>query len=182
MLASGAGTNNCTAGVDRTAKVFEEHGSFIRATIRSKTSGQIEEDDIFQDVFVALVRAPVPDDVQDVKSYLYRVIIHDIFDAMRRKAVYRAKLTRYADTLRETGSDEGPERALISREELGKVLGLVESCLPRSEFEAVRLRYADNQDNKEIAAGMGLQSRTVRQYIHRGLRRARQILTAQRRE
>jgi len=83
--------NKYRNNIDLASKVFAERGDFIRAVIRSQVKNEAQADDIFQDFFLSLVYNPVPKGVKNMKSYLYRAIIKDVVDAVRRVETYKAK-------------------------------------------------------------------------------------------
>ena len=83
-MASSNTNNKYRNNLDLTSKVFAEHGDFIHVVIRSQVKNEAQADDIFQDFFLSLVYNPVPKGVKNMKSYLYRAIINDVVDAVRR--------------------------------------------------------------------------------------------------
>ena len=166
-----------TKEVERTSRVFAEHGNFIYAVIRSKVKEDTQADDLFQDFFLSLVSKPPPASVKNLKSYLYRAITNDMVDAARRLQNYQARMHKYAERLRYTPCNGDPEKALISTEEMNRTFELIEKRLRHSEAEAIILRYKDNSSIKEVAEKMGVDSRSVTKYIYKGLKKIRQFLT-----
>lgn len=162
--------------VDTAHNVFAEHGNFIQAVIHSRIKNKAEADDIFQNFFLSLVHKPVPEDVKDIKSYLYKAIINDTVDAARRVERYQALVHRYSEQLNFSINRIGPEDALTINEETDKVLGLISRQLRRSEFQAITLRYGNCADINEVAEKMGVNSGTVRRYISVGLAKVRKLL------
>jgi RNA polymerase sigma factor (sigma-70 family) len=157
-------------------EVFAEHSSFIRAVISSRFKNEAQADDIFQNFFLSLIRKPVPEDVKDIKSYLYKAIINDIVDTARGVERYQALVHRYSEQLNFSINRIGPEDALSIREETDKVLDLMGRHLRRSEFQAITLRYGNYADINEVAGKMGVNSGTVRRYISVGLAKIRKLL------
>ena len=164
--------------VDTAHNVFAEHGNFIQAVIRSRVKNKAEADDTFQNFFLSLVHKPIPQGVRDIKSYLYKAIIHDIIDAARKVERYQALAHRYSEQLNFSINRISPEDALTVREETDKVLELISRRLRRSEFQAITLRYGSCTDISEVAEKMGVNSGTVRRYISVGLAKVRKLLTA----
>ena len=138
-------------GVNAATAIFAQHGQFIRAIIYSKIGHEAGAEDIFQDFFLSLAHKPPPDDVKNIKSYLYSAITHDIADAMRRMNAYRVRLEE-----------------------------LIEKRLPSSQSKAVILRYKHGYEIKEIAEAMRVDSRSVSRYICLGLRAIRQLFPKKR--
>lgn len=178
MPSSSPSARECANSVDIAAKVFMEHGDFIRTIICRKIKDEAQADDLFQDFFLSLVSKPPSPDIRSIKSYLYRTLINDVVDASRRVEKYKARLHRYKKCAGypEIGEDS-PEKVFIETEETNKMFKLIEKWLPYSEAKAVTLRYRDNRSVKEVASGLGVTRRTATRYISAGLRKIRQFLT-----
>jgi len=56
-------TAECAENVRLASTVFADYGSFIRAIIRSQIGDQAEAEDLYQDLFLALVQKPIPESV-----------------------------------------------------------------------------------------------------------------------
>ena len=171
-----ANTNGCANSVNIAARVFAEYGDFIRAVIRYNTKDESNVDDIFQDFFLALVYKPIPEGIQNIKSYLYRAITNDIIDCTRRVKRYQEYMHKYGENFNCSINKSSPGDALIEKEQMGKMFELLKGRLPNSEARAIALRYGDNFNTGEIAKKMGLQKATVRRYISVGLKKLRQSL------
>jgi RNA polymerase sigma factor (sigma-70 family) len=172
----GADIDRYRNNVDKAHKVFAEHSNFIRAVISRQVKSEDQADDIFQNFFLSLVQKPVPEDVRDVKSYIYKAIINDIVDAARRVERYQALVHRYSEQLNFSAYIIIPETALSIREETDKILELISGRLRRSEFQAITLRYGNCTDTNEVAEKMSVTSGTVRRYISVGLAKVRKLL------
>jgi len=68
----------------RAGEIFSLHGDFIRSVIRYRVKDETLVDDVFQDFFLSLAANPLPPDVRNVKNYLYRAIINNSFNAVKR--------------------------------------------------------------------------------------------------
>jgi len=168
--------NDEAKGVERATAILAKHGDFIHAVIRYYTRNEAQADDIFQDFFLSLVSRPVPANIQNIKSYLYKAITNDIVDCARRIGKYQERMLRYAERLEYLPIEDNPENALIRKEETDKIVRLVEMRLRPSEAQAVILRYRDDYEINEVAVKMGVNARTVSGYISTGLRKVRQFL------
>ena len=162
--------------VDHAAAIFAEYGSFIRAVIRSQVNSETKADDIFQDFFLSLVCKPVPQDVKNIKGYLYRAIINDIIDSARRVQKYRNHVHKYRKHLGRPINKRTPEDAFICMEETNKMFELIKGRLQNNEFQAITLRYKNQYSIKDVAVRMGVKCKSVREYTSRGLRKIRQSL------
>jgi RNA polymerase sigma factor (sigma-70 family) len=159
------------------AEIFSEYGDFIRAVICYKVKNEAWADDLFQDFFLSLISKPVPAEVQNIRSYLYRAIINDIVDATRRVENYKTRMNKYAECLNYSINKNTPENAFIEAEETDKMFKLIEGWLRRSEAQAISLRYRNSYNIKEVAKKMHVDNRTVSRYISAGLSKIRQYLT-----
>ncbi|MCJ7730508.1 MAG: sigma-70 family RNA polymerase sigma factor [Sedimentisphaerales bacterium] len=160
----------------RAVEIFALHGDFIRKVIQYRIGDADLADDLFQNFFLSLVARPIPPDVRNVKNYLYRAIINDSFDAVRRVEQYQDRIQRYAERLKNPINKNHPENALIETEETEKMFKMIELSLPPSESQAVTLKFRDNNSIGEAAKQMAVNKRSVSRYISVGLKKLRQIL------
>ena len=160
------------SNIDRTMKVFEEHGHFIRSIIDFNVRDEAEAEDIFQDFFLFLILKPMPNEIQNIRAFLYRMVSGKIKDAFRRIDRYRARIRRYAGYSRHI-TEYRPKNNLIEAEETKRMFELIEKHLPPKEALAVTLRYRDNCDTVKVAQKMGVQPRSISRYVSMGLKKAR---------
>ena len=156
-------------------KVFVEHGDFMRAILRFHVRNEVEREDLFQDFFLELISKPIPEDVQNVRGYIYRILCDNIKDAFRRIERYQKRLHRYAEHRRHINEDR-PENELIETEEIDKMFELICRHLPKNEAKAMALRYRHNYNIRETAGKMGVKSRSVSRYLSTGAKKLRQVL------
>lgn len=172
--------NNEIDGVEVATAIFAQYGQFIRAIIRSKIGRQPFEDDLFQNFFLSLAYKPPPGDIQDIKSYLYRAITHDIVDAIRRVGTYRKVLEKYNEQNENFVNTGKSANAFNYSEDVDRLLTLIEKRLPDSQSKAIILRYKHGYEIKEIANEMRVDSRSVSKYISVGLRTIRRFFAGKR--
>jgi RNA polymerase sigma factor (sigma-70 family) len=163
--------------VARATEIFSEYGDFIRTVIRYQVKNGTQADDLFQDLFLSLVSKPIPVDIQNVKSYLYRAITHDIIDAVRRVEKYKTLMNKYAECFNYSVNKPRPENAMVEAEETNKLFRFLEGRLRHSEAQAITLRYRNSYNIKEVAKKMHVDDRTISRYISTGLNKVRQFLT-----
>ncbi|MGB2865033.1 MAG: sigma-70 family RNA polymerase sigma factor [Sedimentisphaerales bacterium] len=159
------------------AKVFLDHKDFIRKVIFFHIHDEDQADDLFQDFFLSFVSRPLPGDIQNIESYLYKAITSDIIDAIRRKENYRNSIYEYGERSNHSCCQKTPEETVLKMEETSRILDIIEKRLPRTEAQAVYLQYRDSHNAKEIAEKMGVGAATVRGYVSEGLSRIRRLLT-----
>jgi len=170
--------SSAPGNVDRAAEIFSKYGDFIRAVISYKVSDTGLVDDLFQDFYLSLVSRPIPSGIQNIKSYLYMAIANDVVDAARRVEKYRTRMRKYAKCFDFSINKNTPENALINKEEINKMIKLIEGRLPHSEAQAIKERYICNLTIKEIAEKMCVNTRTVSRYICEGLSKVRQFFNS----
>jgi RNA polymerase sigma factor (sigma-70 family) len=155
--------------VSPAAKIFREHGDFIYQVICSKVNDKIQADDIFQDFFLSLVHRPIPQDIENIRGYLYTAVTNDIIDAVRIKKNYTVNMHRYYANQNCFIYERTPEKALIEVEEINKIFKLIKVRLTSTQYQAIVLRYRTNLTIKEIAEQMDVKDTSVSKYIYRGL-------------
>jgi RNA polymerase sigma factor (sigma-70 family) len=154
--------------------VFRDYGGFIRAVIRFQGGRRFETEDLFQGFFLVLVRKPVPPEVRNVKSFLYRSIVNYILDLVRKNASYRRNLQEYAEKARILINNRPAGNAFVKVTERSTMITHLAHMLQNREAEAFVLKYRDNYTLAEIAAAMGVDRRTVSRYLSAGLRKLRE--------
>jgi RNA polymerase sigma factor (sigma-70 family) len=159
------------------AEVFLNHKDFIREVICFHVQDEDQAEDLFQDFFLSFVSHPLPRDIQNIESYLYKAITNDIIDAVHRNEHYRNYIREYGERSDHARSEQTPAEAALRMEETGRVLDLIEKRLPYTEAQAVCLQYRDSHSAKDIAEQMGVGIATARGYVSEGLSRIRRLLS-----
>lgn len=172
--------DNNKENIKRASQIFFEYGDFIYSVIYSKVSNAEKAEDLYQDFFLSTVHKPVPTDVKNVKSYLYRAIINDIADSRRRSERFTTKFEKYEQKIKNTINKSTPENAYISEEQIIKMLKLIKEQLPISCSEAIILRFRDNLSIGEVAKEMNVKTASASRYISTGLKKLRRLLAGKR--
>jgi len=158
--------------------IFNEYGDFIRGVIRFQAHDKSSQEDLFQEFFLELIHSPVPAEVRNIKSYLYRAIVHQILDSVRARQTYRRTVKKYAKETRIPINSRRAGSALLEdTEERNATIAYLARHLQEREAQAFVLRYRDHFSVGEIAAQMGVNARTVSRYLSESLRRLRETLT-----
>ncbi|MHC4727572.1 MAG: RNA polymerase sigma factor [Planctomycetota bacterium] len=166
-------TDDCRKNVGNAAEIVSEYSDFIYMVICSQVKNKSRVDDIFQDFFISLVSKPIPNDVKNIKSYLYRAISNDIVDTQRQSERYREQIKKYRERSDFSINKSQPENALVKEEQMNKMFDFLKGRLTSSQSQAIALRYGTNYTIKEVAREMGVKSTSVSRYICTGLRRMR---------
>ena len=171
MVSSKAGKRQNNVGL--AAEVIDKYSDFIHMVIYSQIKNKSHVDDIFQDFFHSLVAKPIPDNVKNIKSYLYKAICNDIVDTQRQVERYKTQVKKYRERYNFSINNSEPENALIKDEQLKKMFNLIKGQLTSSQSQAIALRYGKNHTLQEVAEQMGVKSTSVSRYICTGLRKMR---------
>ena len=163
------------SNVERATELFDEHGDFIRSIIRFHVGNEPEAEDLFQDLFLSMVARPIPEEVRNIKAFLYKLISDSIKDNFRRINRYKTRIRRYAECHLHIVENH-PATGLIDVEETIKMFDLIERHLPTKEAMAVTLRFRDNFDTGEVAEKMGVKTRSVSRYVSIGLKKIGLVL------
>lgn len=160
--------------VAQAARLFDEHGGFIRVTLQHFIRDPAEQEELYQELFIYFVRKPVPDGIIRLRAWLYRVILDRIRDWKRRQSRYQNRLAAYAE--------KHPDRAGTSspvppdREQVEGVLEQIKRHLSKRQARAILYRYQYDLEVEEIARRMKVNPRTVTRYVSVGLKKLRMRL------
>ena len=157
---------NSTTEQDIAATVLRERsrrGNFIRSRVRDPT----DADDILQDVFYEFVQAyRLPEPIEQVSAWLFRVARNRIIDRFRKK-----KEVRLDDMAGDDGEDcrldlllpsaDGSPEDAYARSVLLEELQTALEELPANQREVFIAHELDGASFKEMAAQSGLSINTL---------------------
>jgi RNA polymerase sigma factor (sigma-70 family) len=141
----------------------------LRNFIRRRVIDQDEADDILQDVFEELVEAwRLPDPIEQVGAWLFRVARNRIVDRFRKKkevslpdtAEIDESDSEYRLDLALPSADAGPEAA-YERAALLDALRAALDELPANQREVFIAHELDGQSFKEMSAATGVSVNTL---------------------
>jgi len=158
------------------AEVFDRYGDDIRAIIHFNIKDKSKVDDIFQDFFVSIVRNPIPQDIQDIRGYLYRAVTNDVIDVSRQKKCHQDHIKKYAECRKHFIIAEDPQNIAIQVENTKKMFRLIETRLPKREAEAVLQRYGQGYSTPDTAKRMHVDKTIVSRYLSMALKKMREFV------
>jgi RNA polymerase sigma factor (sigma-70 family) len=168
--------------VDLARKLFSEHGTAIYTMILMQVNDEFLADDLYQELFLSLVKKPLPSNLETPLTYLFRVIANDVIDAMRKRATDMNLQQKYLDRLAIESDDSGSETALqilINREKREKLTEIIlRSDLHPCEAKTIIERLNRGSSTKEIARKLSINERSVSHYLSTGLKKLRLLLTS----
>jgi len=121
-----------------------------------------EADELVQDVFLAMHRRGAAAPVDNVQGYLFTIAAHLL---AKRKQIATSALDEQAGNIDESLS---PERILISRQEVTRVIVAIKNLPPRTR-EAFVLHRFENMTYSAIARQLGISVSAVSKLVARAL-------------
>jgi RNA polymerase sigma factor (sigma-70 family) len=156
--------------------VICQYDAYIRAIIRYFSHNVGEEEELYQSLFLVLMCDKRLPSVDNVKSYLYRIIARDAIDIARRSAAERKREKKFSENTQFPIYSEASDFALIKTEEVDRVLECAKHHLKHKEAEVIALMYKEGCAVPEIARRMGVKERTVHRYLSSALQTLRRLL------
>ena len=170
--------------VDCTYNLFAEHGPTLHAMILLHVNDKSLADDIYQDLFVYLVRKPLPKGLETPLPYLWRVVANDVKDAMRKDIRYNLMLKDYLTYLRIGSGNYCQTTALqflLTKEDRQMLERIIlDSGLHLCETKALLEKLNHDSNITEIAEQLGVKERTASHYLSTGLKKLRSLLASRR--
>lgn len=161
--------------VSSAAAIFAEYGDFIYQIALYKSRDENLANDLVQNFFLSSVFHPIPKNIKNIKSYLYKAIVNDIFDQARRAKSQEKLLKKYAEQLDFSVNNNASQDAITKEEWYAKIFDIIGGRLSHSEARAIELRYKDGCSIEQVAEKMGVKKESVSRYISIGLKRIREI-------
>lgn len=173
-------TDDVYKQVEAAHKLIAEHGAFIRSVIRYALSDSHDVDDFFNDLFLFFVSRPLPDDIQNLKGYLYKIIIDKAKDYRRRNLRYRQVIKGYAQDRSDIDKAHMMD-VTLDDERIERILNVLDRHLSQKEAQAIRLRYREQHTIGQVAELMNVKPQSVKKYVSVGLKKIRTLLGVQER-
>ena len=158
-------------------QIYEEDGDFIRRVIQVHLGNPSKGDDIFQNLFLRLLEKPIPGYVIDKRSYLYRMVINNITNDIRRIKAYKKRISRYSQIPPSEARIRDPYEKTAQANEFDCIMHIIDNKLPSQIATALKLRYKKDYTNGAIAEAMSVKKETGRRYIRRGLKKLQEIFS-----
>ena len=159
------------------AEVFKRYGDEIRAIIHFNVKDKSEADDFFQELFVSIVRNPIPPETRDIQAYLFRAVANDVIDSARQTQNHEDHMQQYAYCRKYDSKQEDPQEIAIELEDTKKMFHLIESCLSKREAQVVLQRYGHGFNTKDTAKTMHVDKRIVSRYLSIALKKMRRFIS-----
>ncbi|MBN2589458.1 MAG: sigma-70 family RNA polymerase sigma factor [Sedimentisphaerales bacterium] len=177
MLESGTKTEPYLKKIEYAGEIIVEYEDFIRLIIRTQNITNMSEDDLFQDFYLSLIAKPAPENVRNMKSFLYKAIINHLSSSCQRIRAYEKKIAKYQKNYNfKVNKIESASALLIREETNNNIFELIKKNTPNKKYMAIVLRYRDGYSIKEVADKMGIKYTSVTRYLSTGLRKVRHCI------
>lgn len=150
-----------------------EYGPALRSYFRKRV-GAVEAEDLVQDVFVALQERATLDNVEHLGRYVFGIAAK-VLAKRGSPLTLEMPEAEGLDHLVALIDDLSPERALIAKDTLSKLVAALSTLPPRSA-QAFILHRFEEMSYGEIAAHMKIGVRTVESHVERTVGRLLTIL------
>ncbi len=128
-----------------------------------------EADDLVQDVFLALQARRPASDIDNVEGYLFRTAVN-VLARRRRRAARQWSLQQPLDEAQDPRDDLSPERILMGKEAVGRMIAVLNELPPRTA-EAFFLSRFEHMTYDAVARRMGISVKAVEDLMRRALQR-----------
>jgi RNA polymerase sigma-70 factor (ECF subfamily) len=141
----------------------------LRSYITRVLGGAAQADDVLQESYLRLLRAPsIPTDPVELRAFLFRIAGNLMVDDWRRHRRERGT------TLRAVAEAEAPRVNLTLRLDMARVF---ERLKPQHR-QLLWLAYVEGASHREIAAALGVREASIRVLLHRARQRLAELLAA----
>jgi RNA polymerase sigma-70 factor (ECF subfamily) len=164
------------------AELAEKYGATLERFLARKLDNQADAAEIAQETFIRVYRLENPEDLDNVRAFLFQVASNLAVDQLRRRTLHFRFLKAESRELGEGDLMEGsadtvsPERILASREKLEKIYQAVDE-LPDKCRQAFLLHRSAGLSYNDIAKELGVSVSSVEKYILQALRHCRSALS-----
>jgi RNA polymerase sigma factor (sigma-70 family) len=147
--------------------LLDAHGRAVHRFLIA-TVGPVEADDVYQETWVAALRAyPELTDASNLKGWLFTIAHRKTIDHVRARARRAVPVAEPADLAQAPSTDGG---AAVPDEGLWAAV----AALPDKQRTAVALRFIGDSAYAEIATAMEISEPAARRNVHEGLKRLRE--------
>lgn len=158
--------------------LFDDYGDYIYRIISFRMKNSSVCDDVFQELFLYLLKNPIQEPVHNMKSFLYRLVLRFATNYYHKEKRYEE--IKYDAARNNTAPDsEGrPVDRLVYNEELSQLFNYIEKNLAQREAKVILSRHRDHLNVEETSRIHGVDKRTVSHYYSKGMRRLKELFQA----
>jgi len=153
--------------------LVERHRNRVYGLLLRSTGNHADADDLFQEVWIRVVRAAADfDPAQRFVPWLHRIALNLVRDAARRRAARPWSVTGDG-ALPEPGDEApAPDAQVVAGQEAAALHRAI-AALPEGQREVLVLRYIEGLGEREVAEAAGIPPGTVKSRLHHAMRNLR---------
>jgi RNA polymerase sigma-70 factor (ECF subfamily) len=144
------------------------HERSIRSWLGRRTHG-LDLDDIIQEMYARLAALESVEDIRNPRQYAAQTAVSITLNMTRHARVIQMIPVSDFEEMGLTSSEPSPERAITAREDLRELRAALQT-LPATCRKAFLLRRVEGLSHREIAARLGISTKTVEKYMARSVR------------
>ena len=153
--------------------LVERHRDRVYGLLLRSTANHADADDLFQEVWIRVVRAAGTfDPAQRFVPWLHRIAINLVRDAARRRTARPWAVTDDGTLPVATDGAPAPDVQAVAGQEAA-VLHRAIAALPEGQREVLVLRYIEGLGEREVAEAAGIPPGTVKSRLHHAMRNLR---------
>lgn len=145
--------------------VEREVRSWLR--LRMRSLGAADIDDVIQESYARLWTVELAA-VANPRAYFYQIVRNLVHQRARRARVVPMELMGEIGDLGVISDEPGPERDLSARQELERLMSIVNRLPPQCR-KAFELRKFEGLSQREVAQRMGVSESTIEKHLTKAL-------------
>jgi len=152
---------------DEIATVYKDYNDTLVRYLTIRLRNKTDAVDIAQEAYIRLIRRDNMDEIDCIKSFLFRTATNLSIDLQRQRARHAKNLAN--STMLFGKIDEiTPERALNAQQTIATLKAALKELSPKCREAFIMYKFKD-MEHAEIAKEMSLSVSSVRKYITKGL-------------
>lgn len=171
-----AGTDQAGGHGNRVTELFVAHNQALMRFLTCRLKSTQEAKEVAQEAYVRMLQLDAPDGVSYLQAYLFKTASNLAADRLK-SAARRGRIDQL-DFFGEVDSAPSPEDGVAARQEIDRVLEIIEELPAKCRYAFVMHRFHQHS-LPEIARMMSLSERMVRLYVERAVEYCRQRLNGQ---
>jgi RNA polymerase sigma-70 factor (ECF subfamily) len=146
------------------ARHIVPHEQALRVWLQRMRYLPLDSDDVIQESYAILAALDSVDHIGNPKAYLFATAKSLVLRDLRRAKIVSIVTVDDLEVLGAAADDPSPERQASDRQELRRLVELVED-LPRQRRDIFKLRKIDGLSQKEIAQRLGVSEKAVEKHL-----------------
>jgi len=166
-------STKCKDAQSQAEELFLEHGEFLM-NVLSRDLPEPDALDAFQCFYLNVVMKGLPDNIKDIRGYLYQAARNAVIDHWRKTSTYQEKIRLYSQQTKPKFSEDPAKKVMQSELQI-KVFEKIGHFLCPSINQVFVQKYQHDLDNDKIAEKMNISKRTVSSYSSVGTKQIQEL-------